>query len=190
MKKSIKIIIICIIIILVALGIMLGVKFISDSTNKINKEYENDKIKLQENYDNFSSYIAEYNSARGDLAILLEGAMYYEDFPKVNESIHNFYVSYDELINKIMLSVDGMEKVCKREYMEEEYNSMCDSYQSIYEKMVNIYIEDISTYNNLIEEYNKWLGEEKYSLFKSQYVNDYIDYNSDNVYDGKVDING
>ena len=115
--------------------------------------------------------------------------MYYEDFPKVNESIHNFYVSYDELINKIMLSVNGMEKSCKREYMEEEYNSMCDSYQSIYEKMINVFLEDVNIYNDLIEEYNKWVGEEKYSFFTSQYVTDYIDYNGDNIYDGKVDMN-
>ena len=136
MKKSIKIIIICVIILLVILGIVLGIKFISDSANKINEEYENDKAKLKENYDKFSSYITEYNSSREDLVILLDGAMYYEDFPKVNESIHNFYVSYDELINKIMLSVNGMEKSCKREYMEEELHMVF--LESLYFRSVDI----------------------------------------------------
>lgn len=189
MKKSIKIIAIILIIILIAVGIFFGIKFISDSASKINEEYENDKAKLQENYDKFTSHITEYNASREDLGVLLDSATYYEDLPKVYDSIQNFYISYDELINKIMLSVKEIEKSCKREYMEEEYNSMCDSYQMIYEKMINVYLEDVNIYNNLINEYNNWVSGEQYSLFQSQYVTDYIDYNSDGVYEGKADVN-
>lgn len=187
MKKSIKIIIICLIILALVIGIVLGIKYIGESANKINEEYEKDKEKLQTNYDDFSNYITEYNAVREDLSILLEDSMYYEDFPKSSESLHSFYVSYDELINKIMKSVSGMDTACKREYMEEEYNLMCDSYQLTYEKMINVFLDDIVAYNNLIKSYNEWAGEEKYQLFTSQYVTDYIDYNNDNIYDGKVE---
>lgn len=187
MKKVVKIIVVCLVLIALVIGIVLGIKYIGESANKINEEYEKDKEKLQTNYDDFSNYIMEYNVAREDLVLLLEDSMYYEDFPKTSEALHSFYVSYDGLINKIMTSVSGMDNACKRVYMEEDYNLMCDSYQLTYEKMINVFLEDIATYNNLIQSYNEWVGEEKYQIFTSQYVTDYIDYNNDNIYDGKVE---
>ena len=187
MNKVVKIVIICLVILIAVIGIILGINFISDSANKINEEYENDKKLLQVNYNNFSSYITEYNETRIELGILMEKAMYYEDFPKVSESLVTFYSAYDELINKIIISVKNMDKACKREYMENDYIDMCNSYGLTYEKMINIFISDIEAYNTLINNYNEWAKDDKYQLFTSKYITDYIDYNQDSIYEGMVE---
>ena len=191
MKKAVKIIVVCLVLIAIVIGIIFGIKYIGESANKVNEEYEKDKEKLQESYDNFSGYIAEYNEARTELATLMESARYYEDFPKVSESLNSFFASYDELINKIMISVSNLDEACKREYMEEEYSSMCGSYSIPYEQMLNNYISnDIYYYNELITKYNTWVGEEKYPTFNSKYVNDLIDHNKDGIEDGYVYLDG
>lgn len=186
MKKKVKIIITILFVLALLIALVLGIKKISSSANKISQEYEEDKTLLQENYELFSDYIASYNQTRLDLVTHLESAEYYEDFPNVSSALETFFLEYDELINDIMKSVKNMDKSCKRDYVENEYNEMCNSYQLIYEKLINVYLEDINTYNELINNYNKWSNKEEYSLFISKYVNEYIDVNNDSVYEGKV----
>ena len=155
---------------------------LTESTNKINKEYEKDKMLLQANYGDFNTYVVEYNETRNQLATLLESSLYYEDFPLISTELEAFFKNYDELINKIMISVTNMDKACSREFMESELNSMCDAYPLPYEKMINIYVSsDISAYNELITNYNIWTNKEEYPTFTSKYINEIIDHNQDGI---------
>lgn len=187
MNKKTKRVYICLVVLLIIIVFILGVKFMVDSAHKINIDYETNKNILKNNYDNFYAYIADYNEMRSELASIMESAMYYEKFPKLSDALSDFYLEYDQLINQVMISVKNMDKACKREYKEEEYNAICESYQLTYEKMINVYIDDINTYNNLIKNYNEWIKEEKYILFTSNYINDYIDYNNDLLYESKIE---
>lgn len=188
MKKRILIIIVlCIVLSLIVVGIVFGINKLKESTDKINKEYDKDVELLQTNYDNFINYITEFNDSRTELATLMKKAMYYEDLPDVSDNLNEFYVTYDSLIGKIVTSVENMNQACKREYMEVEYNDMCDSYQITYEKLLNIFYEDVKSYNKLITDYNTWAESDKYQVFESSFVKDYIDYNNDNVFEGKTE---
>ena len=86
-----KIIVIIIVVLILITGVIFGVKIISDSASKLNKEYKEAKKELKVNYDSLSKNVETYNEIRSTLAELMTSAAYYEDYPNVNEDLAQLY---------------------------------------------------------------------------------------------------
>ena len=181
-----KIIVIIIVVLILITGGILGVKIISDSASKLNKEYKEAKKELKVNYDSLSKNVETYNEIRSTLAELMTSAAYYEDYPNVNEDLAQLYQEYDLLISGITVDIKKINESCLINYMEKEYIDICNNYPLIYEKIINVYVDDIASYNELITNYHNWASKDEYDLFKSNNINDYLDYNGDGIYEGRT----
>ena len=91
-------------------------------------------------------------------------------------------------INKIDDYVETINSKCNVIYSDIEVNKICDSYDTLYEKLINLYVQDLNNYNNKITSYNEY-KKESIELF-NQIHKDYIDYNKDNTYEGRIVENG
>lgn len=183
-KKSIILIgVIVVIIVIITYLIVMFVKNVSndkkiveDNTNTINNSYN--VIKYQ---------ITNYNSLRDKVSSFIND-FYYENIEDNYLSNIEALNNYDEIINKITNEVKILDTKCNIVYTDKEVNNICNNYKKDYEIIVNVFVNDINKYNSKLNSYNKDLNKAK-ELFKSKYINDYIDYNKDNIYEKKEEVN-
>jgi len=182
-KKSIIIISIILVIVLI---ISLVVIFINN-VNKDKKQQEENMNIVSNSYDKIKEEVENYNNLREDISIFINN-FYYDRIENDYQTNLNILKDYDETINKITNEVKKLDSKCNTIYSDKDINHICDNYKNDYEVIINVFINDINNYNNKLKLYN----EDNYKnldLFKSNYINDYIDYNQDKIYSKKDEVN-
>ena len=152
------------------------------TTRKDKLETERNMENIKKNYNLLTNSVNKYNEIRtkyGEMSSVLLMDKY--------EESHEEYTKLLSDYNKVMKDIDtyitNISFRCKHNYSDSEVNKVCDNYQELYEKLVNLYINDINNYNKFIDKYNEYKNTE---LEKIELVHkDYIDYNNDNVYEGR-----
>lgn len=178
MKKSKKLIIIISILVLLIGGISLLIVNIMKDKKEITKNIE----VIKYNYNELSQNVLEYNGIRRELSEKLNNFMY-DKFLNDKEEYEEILTKYNTNINKIDNNIKNIDDRCKNIYNDKDINNICKSYKTNYEKIINIYINDLTNYNNKVTSYNEYKNENN-SLFELIHK-DYIDYNNDNVYEGR-----
>lgn len=182
-KKNKKIIIITSIVISILLiAIILILNIVNDKKNL----QKNMQI-IKYNYNELSIAVTEYNQIRTNLSELLNNFIY-EEYPNNHSRYVELLKNYNSNINKIDDYVEVINNKCNVIYIDIEVNKICDSYDDLYEKLINLYVQDLNNYNNKITSYNEY-KKENIELF-NQIHKDYIDYNKDNTYEGRIVENG
>lgn len=184
MKKK-KLIISGIIVILIGI-ISLILVFINNINNdkKITKENINS---INESYNNIKEEVVNYNNLRKDITDIINN-FYYDTIEK--NYLNNLKVleDYDSVINKIINYIKILDNKCNIIYNDYETDNICNNYKIDYETIVNVFINDINSYNKKLDLYNKD-NSKNLELFKSKHIDDYIDYNGDNIYLEKEEVN-
>lgn len=180
MKKNKKIGITLIIISFIILLVVI-VSYILN-INESKKEMEENKQLIKFNYQELSDEIKNYNQIRSEY-INLSKEFYYETYEEKQPSYTNLFTKYNQTIENIDKYINNIEGKCNVIYDQLEVNNICSNYKKTYEKIINIYINDITDYNNKIDGYNtyKETNISKFNMIHSEY----IDYNKDNLYEGK-----
>jgi len=185
MKKK-KTIIISISIIIIVAIILLIMMFINN-LNEDKKIVEKNINIINDSYEKLKEEVANYNDLREDMSLFINN-FYYDTIEEKYSDNLVILNSYDEVVNKITNEIKILDSKCDNVYSDEAINNICNNYKNDYETIVNIFINDINNYNNKLESYNKD-NSKNLELFKSNYINDYIDYNNDNIYSEKDEVN-
>lgn len=177
MKKK-KIVIITLIITITLIFISLFIL----NTIKNNKLREENIEIINTNYQELSTNVEEYNNIRTKLEGLLNNFIY-NDYKNKHEEYINILTEYNNNIKKIDNNIKNIDTRCNLIYKDKTVNKICNNYKITYEKLINIYITDLTNYNNKITSYNEY-KKDTIKLFELVH-NNYIDYNKDNVYEGR-----
>lgn len=178
-KKSIKIVIIFGILILI-IGL---ISILIANIMKEKKESTKNMEIIEYNYTELIANVSEYNQIRSDLSNKLNNFIY-DNYLSEHESYVELLTKYNNNIKEIDKNISNINERCNVIYKDLSINKICDSYQITYEKLINLYVADLINYNNKITSYNEYNDGEDISLFELVHK-DYIDYNKDNVYEGK-----
>ena len=181
-KKNKKMIIISSVVALIILMIIVLILNVVNDKKKSNKNMQ----LIKYNYDELSVAVTEYNQIRTDLNELLNNFIY-EDYPNKHSSYIELLNKYNNNIDKIDDYVEVINNKCNVIYSDITINKICDSYDMLYEKLINLYVQDLNNYNNKITSYNEY-KKENIELFNLIHK-DYIDYNKDNTYEGRISEN-
>ena len=155
---------------------------------KEDKKITQDNINtINISYDNIKNEVVNYNNLRNDIANFIND-FYYETIEEEYSNNLTLLNNYDEIINKITNEVNILDSKCNITYSDSEVTNICNNYKTDYETIVNVFINDINSYNIKLESFNTDRNKQLI-LFKSNYINDYIDYNNDNIYAEKVVTN-
>lgn len=185
MKKKTIILIIITLIIIIGLGILIN-KFI----NNINEDQKTTKQNIElinKSYDSIKKEVENYNNSRKDIAIFINN-FYYDTIDNNYSNNLESLKKHDEIIGKITKEVKVLDTKCNLIYNDTQVNKICKNYKNDYEVIINVYINDINNYNNKLNSYNNSNNKEL-ELFKSNYINEYIDYNKDGIYEKKDEVN-
>lgn len=185
MKK--KSIIIISITLLIAVIIFLIVMFINN-INKDKKIQEENITAINESYNNFAEEVKNYNSIRNEIRTFINNFYYDTIEEKYIDNLKTLN-NYDNIVNKITKEIKNLDSKCNTIYRDKSINTICSNYKNEYEIIVNVFINDIKNYNNKLNSYNKD-NNKNLELFKSSYINDYIDYNDDKIFSKKDEVNG
>lgn len=185
MKKK-SIIIVSIVLIIIIVIVTLIMIFINN-LNKDKELVEDNMKRITESYDTLKEEVGNYNNLRYDILVFINN-FYYDTIEDNYSSNLEILNNYDNVINKITNEIKVLDSKCDVVYPNEEINNICNNYKNDYETIVNVFMNDINNYNNKLSSYNKD-NNKNLELFKSNYINDYIDYNKDNIYSKKDEVN-
>lgn len=170
------------IIIGIILMILITIILLITNISKERKTLNNNMEVIKYNYEELSKSVTEYNQIRTDLIEKLNDFTF-----DTYSNIHNEYTvlltKYNENIDKIDSYTNNINDKCNVIYKDKNVNNICNNYKAIYEKLINLYVTDLTNYNNKVANYNEY-KESNIELFKLIHK-DYIDYNNDNLYEGK-----
>lgn len=186
MKKK-YIIVISIVLIIITLITTFIIIFINNLNEDKKITEENINI-ISNSYNNIKKEVENYNDIRNNISVFINN-FYYDTIENNYQDNLNKLKEYDEVIKKITNDVKMLDVKCNIVYTNSEINNICNNYKKDYEIIVNIFLNDINNYNNKLNSYNKDNNKEL-ELFKSNYINDYIDYDNDNIYQKKDEVNG
>lgn len=139
-------------------------------------------------FESFSTNTSVFEEVRDELYTDVLGNVYYETMFLTDTTVKKKIEDYEDIVDKLKKDADKMDQLCGTVYYpNSEVNSMCENYKSIYEQVVNYFVTDIHTYNENVKKYNEYQEVIHSSLMVEEYKTkkDYIDYNGDNVFDGK-----
>jgi len=181
--------------ILIAIGITVAMLIVISLVTVFIINLNNDKKKTEENmvlindsYNNLKNEVENYNNIRNDISEFINNFYYDTIEEKYVDNLKSLN-DYDSIIGSITNEVKILDSKCNISYIDDEINNICNNYKKDYETIVNVFMNDITNYNNKLDSYNKDENK-KLELFKSRYINNYIDYNNDNNYEQKVVVNG
>ena len=141
-------------------------------------------------FETFSTNTSVFENERDELYNNVLKKMYYDTMYQEDKKVKNQLSNYEHLVDELTKNTNELNSLCKNVfYPDATTNSRCKNYLIIYEQVINYFVEDIELYNGNVDKYNK-LQEEEDSLFRlRRYITDkqYIDYNHDNVFEGRED---
>ena len=139
-------------------------------------------------FEEFSTEVSLYEEQRDLLYTEVLSNLYYDSLFVQDKIVKNRLSNYEAIVDEISKKNNTLDKLCSDVYYPDSVvNNKCSNYKSIYEQVVNYFVTDIKFYNKNITKYNEYVknsgSTNTVSLYKTN--KDYIDYNGDNVYDGK-----
>lgn len=177
MKNKRIVVIVSILVIMVALLTVFFVNITKDSKNtKLNVD------SIKKSYALLTDSVNKYNETREKFNTLTTGLVL-DNYKEKHDEFIELLTNYNKIINNIDNYVANIKAKCALVSSTSEVSNICASYDTTYEKLVNLYVNDINKYNEIITKYNEFKKEEL-ALFEAVYE-DYIDYNNDNVYEGR-----
>lgn len=166
--------------------IVLIIILISNFNNDKKEMLENEKI-ISESYERVKEEVINYNKIRKDVSEFINN-FYYSTISKEYSNNLDKFKEYDEIVNNITNEIFKIDSRCNQIYQDKDINNICDNYKNDYETIVNVFVNDMNNYNNKLTNYNN-NSNSNLDLFKSSYINDYIDYNNDNIYLKRDEVN-
>jgi len=175
----------------VLVAMLVVVTFITIFIINLNKDKEimdeNQNI-INFSYNNLKNEVSNYNELRNDVLQFINN-FYFNTIADDYSNNVEILNKYNTSLGKITSEVKVLDDKCNVIYKDKDINTICTNYKTDYETIANLFMNDINNYNNKLSMYNNE-SEEKFALFKSDYISDYIDYNNDNKYEQKVVVNG
>lgn len=150
--------------------------------NKDKKNMQLNVSSIKKSYELLSSSVTEYNTIREHFNELSSGLLL-DKYKDKHEEFVTLLTEYNKVMKNIDSYVVNIKAKCTNVSSASEVGSICTGYDRTYEKLVNLYVNDINKYNEILAKYNEYKHEEV-SAFECIYE-DYIDYNNDNVYEGR-----
>ena len=139
-------------------------------------------------FEGFSTNTSIFEEYRESLYTEILDNMYYETMYTSDDTVKEKLHEYESIVDDIKKDVNKLDKLCGNVYYPQgDANSMCENYKSIYEQVVNYFVSDINSYNENVKKYNEYQKTVQSNLSIKKYKTDYdyIDYNGDQVFDGK-----
>lgn len=152
------------------------------TTRKDKLETERNMENIKKNYNLLTTSVNYYNEIRTKYATM-SSVLLMDKYEESHEEYTKLLTDYNKVMKDIDTYITNISFRCNNKYSDTEINKVCDNYKELYEKLVNLYVNDLNNYNKFIDKYNDYKNTE---LEKFEMIhNDYIDYNNDNVYEGR-----
>lgn len=152
------------------------------ATRKDKLETERNMENIKKNYNLLTDSVNKYNEIRTKYATM-SSVLIMDEYEEKHEEYITLLTDYNKVMKDIDTYITNISFRCKHNYSDSEVNKVCENYQELYEKLVNLYINDTNNYNKFIAEYNEYKNAE---LEEFEMIHkDYIDYNNDNIYEGR-----
>ena len=144
-------------------------------------------------YDKFKKSLEKINKERDEIYKEFLETIYYDTFSKNDTAYKNRLYEYEEKVTNLSKKNKDLKEYCAKGvyYSSSDANSKCNAFNLSYEEMINTFVDDINRYNSNIKKYNKYLDDqnntEAIRLEKYKTKKNYIDFNQDGEYSGKVE---
>lgn len=184
MKKK-AVITICTLLIALSILTILGIRFVKKVKEDQKITEENIKI-IEKSYNNITEKVIDYNQSRNEIAEFINNFYYDTIEKKYNDNLEAL-IKYDSVVKKITKEVQILDEKCNMIYTDTNINNICNNYKKEYEIIINLYVNDVNNYNTKINSYNQ-ANKKELELFKIDY--EYVDYNNDQIYEMKDEVNG
>ena len=139
-------------------------------------------------FEAFSANTSIFEDYRDELYNEVLGNVYYDTMFYTDDNVKNKLSNFENLVDELEKSTKKLDKLCGNVYYpKSDVNNKCSNYKSIYEQVVNYFVTDIKVYNDNVNKYNDYQKSINGVLLVEEYKTDkkYIDYNGDNIFDGK-----
>lgn len=139
-------------------------------------------------FESFSTNTTIFEDYRDELYNDVLGNVYYETMYQMDTEVKEKFREYEDIVDSLEKDAKKLDKLCGNVYYPDvDANNKCVNYKSIYEQVVNYFVTDVKTYNNNINQYNNYQNaiQSEKLIEEYQTKRNYIDYNGDNVFDGK-----
>ena len=186
MKKLANLFLILSIVLIISGGVssfILGLK--ADRTETLNR-----MVEVNDVFEIFSANTTAFENLRDELYNEVLGNLYYDNMFASDGIIKTKLSNYESLVDELGSNAKKLENLCDDVYYPDgNVNSKCFNYRSIYEQVNNYFLSDIDVYNKNVKAYNDYQTLHNLTYLVNEYKTDkkYIDYNNDNVFDGKSD---
>ena len=143
---------------------------------------------VNDEFEEFSTSTTSFESYRDELYNNVLGTLYYDTLGGNDANIKNILSNYEAMVDSLEKKAKSLDNLCADVYYpDSSVNSKCNNYKSIYEQVVNCFVSDIELYNKNIDLYNNYMSsngsDSRLEYYKT--VKNYIDYNNDEVFDGR-----
>ena len=145
-------------------------------------------VEVNDIFEVFSANTSVFESERDSLYEEVLKNLYFDTMYSKDKEVKDRISNYEHLVDELSKNTRELDHLCKNVYYPDSTtNKKCRNYLLIYEQVVNYFVTDILEYNNSIDKYNKYQEEMETLLRLKRYETDktYIDYNHDNVFDGR-----
>ena len=139
-------------------------------------------------YEAFNTNVSFFGDYREDFHDSILENLYYETMYNSDTLVKNEFVKYEKMVDEITENVKELEPLCRDVYYPNgSINSMCMNYPSIYEQVMNYFLIDVEEYNEIVKQYNAYQNSINSNYYVKEYstTKNYIDYNGDQVFEGK-----
>ena len=147
-------------------------------------------VVVNDQFDDFSTSTTSFESYRDELYNNVLGILYYDTLGGNDANIKNVLSNYEAMVDEMKKKAESLDDLCADVYYpDSSVNSKCNNYKAIYEQVVNFFVGDINLYNKNIDSYNNYMasnGSDSW-LEYNKTTKKYIDYNNDDVFDGKIE---
>ena len=184
MKKIVNTLLVLSLILIISGGVssfVLGLK--ADRRETLNR-----MVEVNDVFEIFSANTTAFENLRDELYNEVLMNLYYDNMFVSDGIIKSKLSNYESLVDELENNANNLKKLCDDVYYPDgNVNNKCFNYKSIFEQVVNYFITDINIYNDNVKSYNEYQSSNNLTYFVKEYKTKkkYIDFNNDNVYDGK-----
>lgn len=145
-------------------------------------------VVVNDEFDDFSNSTTAFEAYRDELYNNVLGSLFYDTLGGDDANIKNVLSNYEAMVDALEKKAKSLDNLCADVYYpDSSVNSKCINYKSIFEQVNNFFVSDIVLYNKNIDSYNNYVNGWGTPLNHYETKRDYIDYNDDKTFDGKLE---